>query len=243
MILAIKNRGELEEKYKGADINKIIDRWMNYYNKKPFKDKIKNVWCDEIKDFVIFENLEKLEVVESKEPKEETEFIYIDEKGKEKISIPKVTDYLLSKFTFKTIFGRKDESIYVYDEGIYKLRGREIIKTEIEIILNYRCSTQIVNEIYEKIKRSTAIDYDLFQEVPIDLICLNNGILNLKTKELEPFNSEYYFKTKIPIDYIKTSKAELTIKFIEDMCYPEDVPVMQEWFGFCLKKILVRQFY
>lgn len=234
MNLAIKNKRELEEKYTGVDVNKIIDRWINYYNKKPFKDKIKNTWCDEIKDFIIFENVERIEVTEAKELEEETEFIYIDEKGKEKISIPKVTEYLLNKFTFKTIFGRKDELVYFYNNGIYEQRGREIIKTEVEIILNYRCSTQIVNEIFEKIKRSTAINYDKFQEIPIDLICLNNGILNLKTKELLPFDPEYYFKTKIPIDFIPEIESELTLKFIYDMCYPEDVPIIQEWFGFCL---------
>ncbi len=232
MNLAIKNKKELENKYKGVDVSKIIDRWINYYNKKPFKDKIKKTWCDEIKDFILFENIELLEVKE--EIEEDLEFIYIDEKGKEKVSIPKVTDYLLSKFSFKTIFGKKDETVYIYNNGIYEQRGKEIIKTEVENILKNRSSTQVVNEIYEKIKRSTAINYDKFQEIPIDLVCLNNGILNLKTKELISFNPKYYFKTKIPIDFIPKVKSELIINFISEMCYPEDIPVIQEWFGFCL---------
>ena len=164
----------------------------------------------------------------------DNEFLYIDKRGNKKISIPKITEHLLLCYDFKTIFGKKDEIVYIYNNGIYEPKGKELIKTEVEKLISSNSSSSVVNEVYEKIKRNTAISYDEFQEIPIDLICLNNGILNLRTKELIPFNEKYYFKTKIPIDYDSTKKSELIIKFIEECCYPEDIPIIQEFFGYCL---------
>ena len=165
---------------------------------------------------------------------EGSEFLFIDKKGNKKVSIPRITDHLLFKYDFKTIFGKRDETVYVYNNGIYESKGKEIIKTEVENLITNNSSSNIVKEVYEKIKRSTAIDYEKFQDIPIDLICLDNGILNLRTKELTSFNPEYYFKTKIPIKFIPEIKSNNIINFINDMCYPEDIPVIQEWFGFCL---------
>ncbi len=162
------------------------------------------------------------------------EFIYFDEKGKEKISIPNVTNYLLNQFSFKTIFGIKDEKIYIYENGIYILRGKEKIKTQVEELLQSKCTINIVNEIIEKIKRKTAISEEEFDEVPIKFICLRNGIFDINKKELIPHHPIYYFKTKININYDPNMKSEKIINFIEEICYPDNIPVIQEWFGFCL---------
>jgi P4 family phage/plasmid primase-like protien len=242
MNLAIKNEKELVEKYKGVDVQKKIDNLINYFNKKPFKEKIKEIWNHEIKDYIIFENLdfEEEREKEEEEPQEKREFIfkedfiYTDDKGKEKVSIPKVVNYLMMKYDFKTVFGKKEESIYFYEKGIYNLRGKEIIKTETERLLQERCGTSIVNEVLEKIKRKTAINQENFDEIPINFICLQNGVLDLETKELLTFNPKHYFKHKIPIKYDKKRKPTKILEFIKQTCYPEDIPVIQEWFGFCL---------
>ena len=155
-------------------------------------------------------------------------------KEKVKVSIEKVTDYLLSRYYFKTIFGSKGDTIYLYENGIYNLRARELIKTQVESLLRSKCSNHIVAEVFEKIKRKTAIDKEEFDKIPEELICLNNGIFNIKTKELISHNPEYYFKTKLDIDYDSENKNEKIVNFIEEVCYPENVPVIQEWLGFCL---------
>lgn len=175
---------------------------------------------------------EGAEMVEAKE--ESLDFTYIDDKGKVKVSIPKVVSHLLLNYDFKTIFGKKEESVYLYNKGIYELRGKQIIKTKTEELIESKSSTHIVNEIYEKIKRKTAIDYEEFEKIPNELICLENGILNLETKELNEFNPDYHFRLKIPIFYNKEAKCKEILKFFEEVLYPEDMPIVQEWFGFCL---------
>jgi|TARA_Y100000034_G_scaffold87714_1_gene105189 putative DNA primase/helicase len=167
---------------------------------------------------------------------QEKSFTYKDDKGKEKVSIPKVTSHILFNYYIKTIYGRKEETVYVYNNGIYEERGKELIKSKTEKLLKEKCTSHIVKEVFEKIKRNTAINQVKFNHIPLNLICLENGILNVKTKELIKFNPDYYFKNKIPIKYDKESKTTKILQFINEIFYPEDIPVIQEFLGFCLFK-------
>ncbi len=180
-----------------------------------------------------YEGKEEIEK-DSEEEKGEWNFTYLDDKGKEKVSIPKVVSYLIHEYNFKTIYGKKEEQIYFYENGIYNLRGKEIIKTETEEILQSKCMNNIVREVLEKVKRKTSIDIGTFDNIPLNLICLENGIYDFKTKQLLQFNPQYYFKSFTPIKYDPSKKCEKILKFINEICYPEDIPTIQEWFGFCL---------
>ena len=89
-----------------------------------------------------------------------------------KVLIPNVVDYLLEEYNFKTIFGSKTEEIFVYQDGIYTKDGREVIQTQTEKLLGEYCTNHHINEIQEKIKRSSAISKEKFDKIPEDLICL-----------------------------------------------------------------------
>jgi len=188
----------------------------------------------------------KKEKIEEKKSEEERELEILREScikfeytkegeiKKVKVLIPIVVGYLLNKHNFKTIFGSKFEEIFTYHEGIYAKNGREIIQTQTEKILGEHCSNHYIKEIVEKVKRLSAVSKEKFDNLPEELICLENGILNLKTSDLIEYNPRYYFKTKIPIKYNKEAKCPEIKKFFEEVLYLEDIDVMQEWFGFCL---------
>jgi len=182
------------------------------------------------------------EIVEEILEDEISKFMSKDKKGEDKLSIDKITNYLLYKYSFKTIYGTKDEKIYFFDEGIYTLRGKEVIKTNVEKLLKSYCNSRIVMEVLEKIKRKTAISQDKFDKVPEELICLDNGILNVKDKTLIGHHPHFYFKSKLNIKFDDTKEINPLKKFIEETFYPEDVPVIQEWLGFNLyKKYFVKK--
>lgn len=254
---AIENKNispELREHYlkegRQKQINDVVKEIMNEdktKEKDPFKEMAK-ILTEDVKKYgnidsdgtiSLDDGIQKQIIghmkVKTIEPKPNPDdFTYTDDKGKEKVSIPKVVSYLLLNYDFKTIFGKKEESVYVYNNGIYELKGKQIIKTKTEELIEAKSSTHIVNEVYEKVKRSTAIDYESFQQIPVESLCLKNGILNLETKELKKFDPDYHFKSKIPISYDKEAKCEKILKFFEEVLYPEDIPIIQEWFGFCL---------
>jgi len=167
----------------------------------------------------------------------EGEFTYIDRSGnkpKEKVSIPKIVDHLMMIYDFKTIYNTRDEIVFVYDEGIYINKGKELIKTEVERLLDTKCVSSIANEVFEKIKRKTNISQDKFDIIPTELICCENGIYDIKEDKFKRFSPEFYFTSKISSTYKEDVIATNFLKFIEETLYPEDIPIVQEWFGFCL---------
>jgi len=166
----------------------------------------------------------------------EEDFLYTDEKGKIKVSIPKIVSHLLFNYEFKTIFNTKDETIFIYENGIYKKKGKEKIKTQVEELLQAKCTTSIVNEVVEKIKRKTAIDKEEFDKTPEAMICLENGILDLKSENFIENNPQFYFKTKLPIKYNPNTDCQKIKQFFKEIFYPKDIPTIQEWFGFNLYK-------
>ena len=183
----------------------------------------------------------ELKKIEKDKPIFVEEFLIItykdngDVKSK-KVDIEKLTNYILSNYTFKTIYQTKSEDIFVYKEGVYLKQGRKLIQTQVEEILKEYSTNHYVKEVEEKIKRLSAIDKEEFEEVPEELICLENGVLNLKTRKLEKHNPNYYFKTKLKIEYNKKEDCPKIKDFFQDILYGEDIPVIQEWFGFCLYK-------
>lgn len=158
-----------------------------------------------------------------------------NEKGKvTNVDINPLVDFLMKKYIFKTIYEKKNEIIYVYENGIYIDKGKEIISTKAERLLDCFSNCHRIQEILGKIKRRTIIDKIKFDKIPIELICVENGILNLYNKELMPFNPEYYFKSKLPVNYNSEIDCVKIKKFLEETAYPEDILVIQEFFGFCL---------
>ncbi len=150
------------------------------------------------------------------------------------VNVQAVANYIRDKHHFVTIYGKTHEEIWNYDDGIYILKGRELIETETEELLEEYSKSQVVYEILKKIKRQTAISREQFDDIPKELIPLNNGILNVVTKEFVKYSPGYYFKTKINVEYNPEAKCLLWDDFVEQTFYPDDIPVVQEWWGFCL---------
>jgi len=166
-------------------------------------------------------------------PSEES-FLYDVGNGKLRVCINTTANYIKDQKPIKTIWGTKNETCWVYNKGVWKPNGREYIKTMTEELINDHCKTNTVNEIYDKIKRTTNISWEQFNKTPIGKVCLKNGVYDFKTMTLEEHNPNYYFKSQIPIKYNKKAKCPTIMNFFEQTFYPEDLPIIQEWIGFQL---------
>lgn len=138
-------------------------------------------------------------------------------------------------YIFKTVGGTKVDDIYLYDEGIYLKGGRDLIRGKSEEWLGVYSKTQLVNEIVNKIVRMTLVKREALGNSDSNLICLDNGVFNIVTKELSPHNSKYGFTSKLPVKYSKPARCPKIHKFIEEVLYDEhDIEGMQEWLGVLL---------
>jgi len=165
-----------------------------------------------------------------------------DSKGKitKVVDIDKVADYIINKYDIKTIYGLKEENIYVYEKGIWNITGKGLIKSTTENLLGMWSKNNIVNEVLEKIKRKTEITKKEFDNIPEYKRCFINGVLdieNIENVKFLPHSKEYNFKTKFPIVYNEKIKCPRIMKFVKETFYPEDILQVQEWFGLHLPKL------
>lgn len=147
-----------------------------------------------------------------------------------------LTQQLTKKHKFYTTRFDEQNEIYYYHEGIYKPEGRTIIKEYCRRILEQAYTTQLANRVEAKIEADSFIEQEKFlrRHYQDKIACLN-GIINLNTFELEPFNPELIFFTKINAALNPQAKCEKINYFLESILpSKEDVKTIYELFGYCL---------
>ena len=128
--------------------------------------------------------------------------------------------------------------IWMYDDGIYKPNGESYIKEVVRKVLSHFYTPQRANKVVAKIEADTMIDTDkFFNQNYIDEMPVQNGILNIKTRELNEFNPEKIFFNKLPLTYNPEATCEVIQKFFSDVLKEEDdINVAFELFGYSLLK-------
>lgn len=146
--------------------------------------------------------------------------------------------YIENNNYIKTTADDLKAEVWFYEEGIYKPNGESKIREIVRKILK-RCYTpQRVNKVIAKIQADTYIDIDEFNNNNIiDEIPIMNGILNVITRELSPFNPNKIFFNKLPLYYDPKAKCPNIDKFFKSVLKKEeDSLVLEELFGYCLYK-------
>jgi putative DNA primase/helicase len=182
------------------------------------------------------------DIFEEEKTKEElflNDFLIIEykEDGEEKskkVNVDRVAEYIEENFNIRTIYGLKEETIEVYQNGIWMVKGKGIIKGEIERILKIYSKNNIVSEILEKIKRRTEVEREETDKIPLYKRAVKNGVLDIENPEeikLIPHSKKFNFRNKWDINYSPKSKCPKAMEFIKQTFYDEDVPKFQEWLG------------
>ncbi len=153
------------------------------------------------------------------------------------------TTELITKSILKTIklYTTRDDDkseIWVYQKGIYIPQGKTFIKEFSREALGVTYSTHLVNQIIAKIEADTYIDQEeFFSNIIKDIVCVENGLLNLKTRKLTKWTSKQIFFTKIPITYNPQAICPYIEKHFRTVLKNSgDGEVMFELFGFLLYK-------
>jgi len=148
-----------------------------------------------------------------------------------------VEDILNKKYIYTTRDDIKSE-MWVYKNGIYIPQGRSFIKEYCRKMLGQAFNTHICNEVINKIEADTFIDHDTFfktnylYEIPVE-----NGILNLITKDLTKFNPKKIFFNKLPIKFDPSKECPNILNHFKSILKSEDdTNVILELFGYLLFK-------
>lgn len=159
-------------------------------------------------------------------------------KNKRKASELIVTNILSTEHIYSTMDDDKSE-MYIYQNGIYLPNAKSFIKLFCRRILNKTYTTTICNEVISKIEADTFIDKELlFKNEDTNRIPVENGILNLKLKILEPFTHKKRYFNKIPIKYDPEKDCPNIKQHFKTILKNSDTEtlVIQELFGYLLLK-------
>lgn len=197
----------------------------------------------ELKDFIKEEQKTEEKTEEKDERTEEQRDIkeyYID-LAKEKKWGPAsevLVSYIKNNNRLYTIKNDNKTEIWIYRDGIYQPEGKSEIKEILRKLLGSWYSAFVFNGVIAKIEPDTFIEADDFfnrnykEEIPVQ-----NGILNVVTKKLNPFTPNKIFISKLPVGYNPEATCKNIEKFLEDvLSNQEDKKVFYELGGFTLFK-------
>lgn len=145
--------------------------------------------------------------------------------------VPKLlAEEFMREYRFITM--KDTDVIYVFNDGFYQPFGEILIKAECRKRLGKEYRKNRAAEVIDFVKASTYTDR---REEPAHLIPLANGVLNLKTLELQPYSPDLMFFNKLPVKYDPAADCPHIKNFLlEIAASQEDVQILLEVIGFCL---------
>lgn len=149
-----------------------------------------------------------------------------------------IVDEILSKNKIYSTRDDEKSEMWIYQEGVYIPQAKTFIREFSRSILGNAYNSHLGNEVITKIEADTYVDpKGFFENNILDEICVKNGILNLKTRELTPFTEDKIFFNKHPIDYDPKKDCPAIKKHLMAVLKnKEDLPVMEELIGYLLWK-------
>lgn len=161
-------------------------------------------------------------------------YILEDKDGKPiKLDLEQLVSDLLREYYFATFVDTHE--ILIYRKGVWGPRGQEFIERESqrrvpdsELLTKYK-----VNEVIGHIQRTTYCDRNMFNREKW-VLNLENGLLDVQTKELKPHTPEFFCTIRIPLTYNPEADCPRIRQFFEEVLRAEDIPVVEELFGYCL---------
>ena len=129
------------------------------------------------------------------------------------------------------------EEVLYYSNGVYLPHGEVIIKKMLESIMEgVKVTRNSANEVIGHVQRLTYVDRD---EIDADenISNIENGLLNIATRQFKPHTPDYYSTTQVGIRYDPEAECPVFDKFLAEILPgPDDRMRIADLFGFCLMR-------
>lgn len=159
---------------------------------------------------------------------------------KPELATEKVAEFLKKTFFFKSIRDDTSEEIWIYIDGIYRPNGKSYILEVCRQLFMAAYTLYLANQVIAKIHADSLIEKKDFFDQQTNyeyLIPVQNGLLDITTRELKPFSPEYYFFNKLNAKYVEDSKCPKIKKFIKSIVEKDkDVDTLQEMVGYSMMR-------
>lgn len=151
--------------------------------------------------------------------------------GKKSKRAGELAVHLLNKHKFIT--ADDTETVYRYDDGIYRDDGESIIKTEVEELVGDETTNYLVNEVIGHIKRVNRVKREEFNKW--NALPVKNGVIDLEDGfKYRKFDPEEIYTYRLDIEYDPEADCPKIKEFINQVVDGEDRLTIQEYIGYCL---------
>lgn len=147
----------------------------------------------------------------------------------------KAVEILEREYTIVTI--RDSEAIYFYDDfsGFYRRKGQTFVRELIEGHLRDAANENRKREILSKWRDRNFVSVDDFKP-PKGKVNVENGVLDLDTREKEEHTPDYYFTNQLNVEYNPDAEGGLWVDQLERAVGdPEEIEKLEQFVGYCLE--------
>lgn len=203
--------------------------------------ELKKFVTDEISKREKFKPIKEEEEEDEEEPKSfsiKSQYLDLIKDKKWNDASEILANWILQNNCIYTTKDDQKSEVWIYKEGIYIPHGKSEIKEQLRNLLGKWYSTFTFNNVMAKIEPDTFItSNEFFNQNYVDEIPVQNGILNVITRELKPYDKTKIFFNKLPVIYNPKAECPSIEKHLKDVLkFEEDIVVMYEIFGFILYK-------
>ncbi|MFC1962153.1 hypothetical protein ACFLWN_03820 [Chloroflexota bacterium] len=154
------------------------------------------------------------------------------------ITHEKMAEYIMGKYKFKTLEDTKEVLYYSLRNNKYKFGGDKLIEKIAEKTISKKklpklATRNYMAEVIGHIQRNTYTSRSKLNSKP-RYLNLKNGIFDIKEMELLEHTPKVFSTIRIPVNYDKEAECSAIDKFLSEIVSKEDIPLLEEIFGWCL---------
>ncbi len=220
--------------------NKIAEELFIHdvcYTKKEALKKIAKGMLLLRKDY--FKITSEIEENERKRGNDKNEAVIVDgfwamgDNGKRKLIHNELAKKILEDYNIISVGNDKPE-LYFFNGKYYECGGGSFIGKKCQELTEGCLKNFDVNEVVGQIERMTNVGREIFSTVPNNIICVENGVLDIDNLNLKEHSPDYYFTSGLNHTYDPNAECKKVMAFLEEVLDENDVILIQELLGFCL---------
>ena len=127
----------------------------------------------------------------------------------------------------------KNQTFYVFKDGKWSnSQAESVILNELTEIFKNEDSHSKMNRVkVTDFIKGQAMNTEV-KEKPPHIICFKNGLLDINTMKLMPFDPSLFCVNQIPWDFNPSAEYPLWLKWLSETLKVEDISFLQEWTGY-----------
>lgn len=230
-----KENSKEEEKERKAELKKLADKKKSEAKAEEKKEKQNAKDQEEAQ-----KSLAKQEVKSKMQVDFQYNIITLFATNQEDKATELIANKIEAKHDFYSTRSDVKSEMWVWDGAIVVPNGKKLIEFICRQYMGEAYNNVRARNVIAKINADTQIDEQEFfnkQNENIGEIPVENGILNIFTREVTPFTPKKIFFNKLNFPYDPEAKSVAIPQFFKDVLSSEDdAKVMLELIGFCLLK-------